>query len=385
MAYIYLDSAATTAVSKRAIAAMNEAAALEGNPSSIHGAGLEAAKCLSNARSQLLKALDIRRPREMSLFFTSCGSEANNTVFFGAAGAKARNKGRRIVLSDSEHPSASRCADRLEEEGYKVTRLSTKGGVIDEQELREAVKDAFLLSIMAVNNETGACYDIQRLFAVAKEENSEIMTHTDAVQGFLKIPLNVEKCGADCMSISSHKIHGPKGVGALLVKNELLKSKKLIPFLTGGGQEQGFRAGTENLTGIAAFGEAAEEGRELVETDRLHVSALKEALIRTLPDSVRVNRPQGEASPYIASLTLPGVRSETMLHFLSAKGICVSAGSACSASSGRVSRTLLAFGLPEKEADCTIRVSFSRNNTESDVVSLAAALTEGLGRLARMR
>ncbi|MBE6565277.1 MAG: cysteine desulfurase [Ruminococcaceae bacterium] len=385
MAYIYLDSAATTAMSERSIAAMNKAALLAGNPSSIHKAGLEAASLLSSARSQLMGALGIRRPRETTLLFTSCGSEANNTVFFGSAYAKARNKGRRIVLTDSEHPSAARCADRLESEGYRVTRLSTKGGVIDERELREAVKDAFLLSLMAVNNETGAVYDIQRLFSIAKEENADIITHTDGVQAFLKIPLSFDSCGADCMSISSHKIHGPKGVGALVVKNQLLKAKKLIPFLCGGGQEGGFRAGTENLTGIAAFGEAAEEGKALFDQTRAHAVLLKEALCEALPASVRVNHPKSEASPFIVSLTLPGVRSETMLHFLSAKGICVSAGSACSASSGRISSTLLAFGLPEKEADCTLRVSFSRTNTVQEIAELVNALNEGLSHLARTK
>lgn len=381
---IYLDASATTPVSPRVKEKMLSSLDLFGNPSSVHTAGAEAAKAIETARGQVLKAAGAKKRGESRLIFTSCGTEANNTVLFGAAHAKKRNAGGKIVITDSEHPSILRAADRLAEEGFRIEKLSTAGGKIDRDELIEKVKDAFLLSIMAVNNETGADYGVSELFAIAKGVNPSLITHTDAVQGFLKIPLSFDDESIDLMSVSGHKIHAPKGIGGLLVKQKRIRSGDLLPFLVGGGQEEGFRSGTENLPGILAFGEAAEEGSERFSEAVGRVSAIKDRILHALPEEIRPNLPE-KASPFLLNFTLPGIKSETMLRFLSAKGICVSAGSACSAKAGHVSNTLLAFGLTEREADSSLRVSFSRENTPEDADALLSALGEGLGRLARVR
>jgi cysteine desulfurase len=212
------------------------------------------------------------------------------------------------------------------------------------------------------------------------------VTHTDAVQGYLKCRFTPASLGADLVTISAHKVHGPKGVGALYINPALLKTKQITPWLLGGGQESGLRSGTENMPGIAAFGAAVDALYPRLDEHVAHMRALRERLVAGLIDlGIGVKQPSGECAPHIVNLTLPNIKSEVMLHFLDARGICVSSGSACSTHAKSVSRALLAFGSTEREADCSLRVSLCPDNTPEEVDLLLAALSEGLGSLIRIK
>ena len=384
---IYLDNSATTELSESAKIKMREAMDAYGNPSSRHAMGLEAKKILDNAREQVGRVLGLQRPNPENLIFTSCGSEANNTAILGAAYAKEKRRANKIITTDSEHPSVENTMRRLEADGFEVVRLTTRKGVIDEGEFLSVLDDRTLLvSAMLVNNETGALYDVKKLFSMAKRAFPNVITHCDAVQGFLKIPFNVKSLGADLISISAHKIHGPKGVGALYVSPDIIKQKKIIPYIIGGGQESGYRSGTENLIGIAGFGAAAEEEYSNFSANVAKITRLRDLCAeRAVSVGAKVNIPAGQRAPHVLSVTLPDIKSETMLNFLSAKEICISAGSACSSHSKNMSPTLLGFGLTPYEADCTVRVSFSRFNSESDVKAFALALGEGIDTIIRIK
>ena len=220
---IYLDNSATTEISAVAKEKMLEAMDVYGNPSSTHKAGMEARKIIDDAREKVAMALGAGRVGAENLIFTACGSESNNTAILGTAYAKEKRRANKIITTDSEHPSVENVMKKLEKDGFEVVRLSTKGGVINEQEFLTAVDEKTLLvSIMLVNNETGAVYDVKKLFSMAKRKNPEIVTHCDAVQGFLKIPFTPKTISADLVSISAHKIHGPKGVGALYISPEII-------------------------------------------------------------------------------------------------------------------------------------------------------------------
>ncbi len=380
---IYLDNSATTPLSPAVRAAMLDAMDCFGNPSSLHSAGLAAQKRIQSAREAVTAALGIRSKTAYRLLFTSSGSEANNQILFGCLSAKKFRQPPRIVTTDSEHPSLLAPLAVLEKQGVEVIRLSTRGGALSLEELEEALTDnTLLLSLMTVNNETGALYDIQSAFALAKAKNPAIITHTDCVQGFLKVRFSPEKAGADAVTISAHKIHGPKGVGGLLVTQPLLTSKRLAPLLYGGGQEGGLRSGTENTIGIAGFGKAAEEGAAALPAFLERMPLLRKIFIAALPAEVRVNTPKNGA-PHILSITLPGIRSETMLHFLSAAGIFVSSGSACSSNKKEANYVLPAFGLSSAEADSTLRISLSNNTTEEELLFTAEKIREGLSLLVR--
>lgn len=380
---IYLDNSATTPLSPAVRAAMLDAMDCFGNPSSLHSAGLAAQKRIQSAREAVTAALGIRSKTAYRLLFTSSGSEANNQILFGCLSAKKFRQPPRIVTTDSEHPSLLAPLAVLEKQGVEVIRLSTRGGALSLEELEEALTDnTLLLSLMTVNNETGALYDIQSAFALAKAKNPAIITHTDCVQGFLKVRFSPEKAGADAVTISAHKIHGPKGVGGLLVAQPLLTSKRLAPLLYGGGQEGGLRSGTENTIGIAGFGKAAEEGAAALPAFLERMPLLRKIFIAALPAEVRVNTPKNGA-PHILSITLPGIRSETMLHFLSAAGIFVSSGSACSSNKKEANYVLPAFGLSSAEADSTLRISLSNNTTEEELLFTAEKIREGLSLLVR--
>ena len=266
-------------------------------------------------------------------------------------------------------------------------RIPTRGGELDFDRYAAALNDkTFLVSIMTVNNETGAMYDIKRAFTMAKNRNPDIVTHTDAVQGYLKCRLTPKSVKADLVTVSAHKIHGPKGVGALYVSRDSLRRRDIVPLLLGGGQESGFRSGTENVIGIAGFGQAAAEGYANLEEHLGKLSSLRELTLKKLSDlPLRANLPAGKCAPHILNYTLPDIRSETMLHALSARGICISNGSACSSHSHHQSEALTAFGLSPAKIECSIRISFSVYNTLADVEALAAALGEELERLVRRR
>ena len=383
---IYLDNSATTVLCDEARAWMAEAMDAYGNPSSLHTAGLAAHALLEKSRAALAQALGIRRPVPGQLLFTACGTEANNTALLGGIYSKKRRTANRVITTDSEHPSVARVMDFLEKRGFDVVRLHTAGGVIDLDEAQTAMQEAtpLAVSVMLVNNETGARYDVESLFAMAKRYNPDAITHCDAVQGLYKCHFSPERLHADFVSVSAHKIHGPKGVGALYVSPEILRARRLVPYLMGGGQESGFRSGTENMIGIAGFAGALKAGLSTLDADIGTMEDLRTyAAERLEAIGLHCNLPRGAHAPHILSVTLPSIRSETMLHALSGEGICVSAGSACSARSNKTSGTLLAFGLTPEQADSTLRISFCAQNTRAQVDALVDALAAGINRLVR--
>ena len=383
---IYFDNSATTALSSGTKAKMTEVMDIYGNPSSTHKAGMEARRVIDEAREKVAAALGAGRVNVENLIFTSAGSEANNTAILGVAYAKEKRRANKIITTNSEHSSVEKVMKKLEKDGFEIVRLSTKSGRIDEDEFLSALDDKTLLvSMMLVNNETGAAYDIKKLFAIAKRRNPEIVTHCDAVQGFMKIPFTPKSLCADLVSVSAHKIHGPKGVGALYISPEIIKAKKILPYILGGGQEGGYRSGTENIIGIAGFGAAAEEQKISFSKNIAAITAMRDRCEQIVREAgARPNIPSGARAPHVLSVTLPSIKSETMLNHLSGKGICISAGSACSAHAKNMSSTLLGFGLTPHEADCTVRISFSEYNTEEELCEFTRAFKEGIDTLVRI-
>lgn len=385
---IYLDNSATTPLSDAAKTALLHAAEIYGNPSSLHSAGQEAERLINCAREQLLRGFGLRpRQKDGVLIFTSCGTESTSMALFGTAHAKTRRTANRILTTDSEHSSVRKSLDRLAEEGFEIVRIPTPGGVPDASALDAALdKPIFLATFMLVNNETGAIYPVSEMFRAIKSRYPDVITHCDAVQGFMKVPFTPATLGADLISVSGHKLHSPKGIGALYVSERLIREKKIIPFLVGGGQENGWRSGTENVIGIASFGASVEDLRIRADSRREHMLALRAyAEERLSPLELRINRPKGDYAPHIINLTLPSIKSETMLHALSADGIYVSSGSACSSHSAQPSGALVAFGLTPKEADCSLRISLSDYSTESDIDALCASLEKNLKKLVRIK
>ncbi len=366
---------------------MTQAMGVYGNPSSLHSVGLAAQRLLDEARSQVASALGVRTLKPGQLIFTASGTEATNLAICGCAYAKTRRGTPKIVTTDSEHAATENTLRNLEADGFHVVRISTRGGVLDMSQLeRELDSDTVMVTMMLVNNETGARYDLAKVFSMAKQKNPQVITHCDAVQGFLKYKFTPATLGADLISISAHKIHGPKGVGALYVSADILKQRKLIPVLVGGGQEFGFRSGTENVIGIAGFGAAVRKGFASMDDDIAHMTALREyAILKLSFLDVRLNVPLGATAPHIINFTLPNIKSETMLHYLSSEGVFVSSGSACSSHSHAPSRALTAFGLNAHDADCSIRVSLSAQNTEADIDALVEHLHNGLCALIRVK
>ena len=253
---------------------------------------------------------------------------------------------------------------------------------------KELTPDVILVTVMMVNNETGAVYDLPRVGRMIKERCKDAFFHVDATQGYMKLPFTMSAIGADMLTVSAHKIEGPKGVGALVVGDNVLKGRGLSPIVYGGGQEMALRSGTENVPAIAAFGAAAEVMHKSCKDNVQHLAMLRSLFIERLAEDalsdIKPTLPPRYA-PHIINITLPGIKSETMLHFLSQSNIYVSSGSACSSNGGHKSSALIAYGHSEKEADSSIRISFSRHNTPEDVHALADALADGLTRLARIR
>lgn len=375
---LYFDNSATTKPYDSVIDVMSDAMReYWGNPSSLHTKGYEAEKKLAEARRVILDSLNVRDPHA-ELFFTSGGTEADNLALLGTMHAKPRNRGKRIITTKSEHPAILNTARQLEADGYDVVYLSCRGGKVDMNEYMAALdKNTVMVSIMTVNNETGAVYDIKKLFGMAKAFSADIVTHTDAVQAYMKLRLSPEALKCDMMTLSGHKIHGPKGIGALYVSSECMKKRTLSPHTFGGGQEKGFRSGTENLPAILGFAEAAGVG-----IYPGSVGELREYIINNLPSEIRANIP-AVAAPHILNITLPDIRSETMLHFLSSKGIYVSSGSACSSNSGHSNYVLPDFGLSDREADHSVRISLDPSLTRDDADKLTEALSEGVATLVR--
>lgn len=388
MREIYLDNSATTALCDEAKQSMLAAMECYGNPSSLHKKGFEASKLLLEARNRVLASLFVRGEKPENLIFTASGTEADNLALLGVAYAKAR-RANRIITTDSEHSAVENSLKALEADRFEVVRISTLGGVIDFEQFKNAVnKNTLLVTMMHVNNETGALYDIKKCFKYAKEVNPDVVTHTDAVQSYMKVKVSPTDLCVDLITVSAHKIHGPKGVGALYVSPEVIKKKQLSPIIYGGGQESAFRSGTENVLGIVGFGAAAERGLKNLSKDVSKMRELRSYALERLAElDVRVNLPYGECAPHIINITLPNIKSETMLHHLSANGIYVSSGSACHSNSGmrKVSRALRAFGLSDFDADCSLRISLCAENTKEDIDELISALGDGISRLVKIK
>ena len=373
---IYFDNAATTKVSdnaaKKAFEVMTE---FYGNPSSVHDFGYEAEKLLKEARKTILSKLG-SIDRNDDFIFTSCGTEANNLAIFGALGAR-KHGGKTVFFSDSEHASVYAISKELEKNGYNVRYIPTKNGSLDLDFCKNNfTKDTVLISCMYANNETGAVYDINALDSLRKKLCPEAVLHTDAVQAFCKTEKPLCRCGADLISISGHKVHAPKGSGGLFIKAKT----RITPLFFGGGQEKDIRPGTEALPAICAFAQAVLETDE--KSNIKTVAQVRDRLVLMLSEKlaqVKINVPEN-FSPFILSLTLPGIKSEVMLRYLSAKGIYVSAGSACT-SKHRENRVLSAFGLDFKNADCTIRLSFCEYNTKDEADEFVKALSDGISSL----
>ena len=363
----YLDNAATTQVcpeaAQAALAAMTE---VYGNPSSTHTKGREAKKLLEGSRAQVAAALGCA-PEE--LVFTSCGSESDNWALLGGAEAMKR-RGRHVLSSAVEHDAVRKSLDELEARGFEVTRLRPeKDGSVSAEAVAAALReDTILVSLMLVNNETSAVTDISAVSRALKAAGSAALLHTDAVQGFGKLAFTPKTLGADLVSISGHKIHAPKGIGALYIRGGL----RLKPFILGGGQENGRRAGTEALPQIAAFGAAAELAKRGLAENAARMEALRAEAVERLRPAVPELVLIGGGAPHILSLSLPGWRSEVLMNFLEARGVYVSRSSACK--KGARSHVLEAMGLPAAVIDGALRVGLSRYTTREDI----AALCDGL-------
>ena len=365
--YLYFDSAATAKPCREALAAVARACEEFGNPSSLHGAGLAAKHLLDEARGRVARAL---RCTPEELVFTGSGTEANNTTIFGLAALREK-KSKKVITTDSEHPSVEECMKVLETRGFKVVRLSTKGGVLDLDQLKAELKEpAAFLSIMRANNETGAVYDLGAVRKLLTEAGSDAPLHCDDVQGFLKVPFDKPTAFCDLLTVSGHKIGGVKGVGALYIR----KGIRIAPYIYGGGQENGLRSGTENVAAIAAFGAAAEARSS--DRERLaYIGSLRDYVEQTLTEAGIVCHVPPVHLPNLLHISVPGVPGSWVLNSLSAKGICVSQGSACSAKK-KGSRVLTAYGLPEDEVLSSLRISFSEDNTKEECAALCTALAE---------
>jgi len=386
---IYLDNAATTKMRPESMAEYIRVSENEwGNPSSLHSFGNDAERILTASKKTILYTLGAK---DAELVFTSSGTEANNLAILGHALSKDRYKnGAKIITTLGEHASVSSPVNELKRRGYKIAAISTKNGEIDMDELmRELSSDVILVSVMMVNNETGAVYNIPAVKKAIKAKCPNALFHVDATQGYMKIPFTVTGIGADLITVSSHKIEGPKGVGALIIDKDVIKKRDLAPVIFGGGQGLGLRSGTENVPAIAAFAEAARLAHSELSESIAKMNSLRDMLINKISEDERLSEismtlPKHHA-PHILNLTLPSIKSETMLHYLSSEGIYVSSGSACSSNSSHLSSALIAYGRSEAEADCSIRVSFSHSNTENDVSALTEALAKGLSKLVRIR
>lgn len=372
---IYFDNAATTKPCEESNRAMLKALNEKwGNPSSLHKMGIEAQEVAENSRKAIAAALGCESE---CVYFTSGATESNNTAVLGAAKAHGKRR-RKIVTTSVEHPSVSEAMKLLEANGYEIVRVNARSdGEYCFEDFIDAVDDnTCLVSCMLVNNENGLIMPVKKAFNSIKRLYPHIITHTDAVQGFLKTPFKASELNADLISLSAHKIQGPKGVGALYIKKDV----RISPHIIGGGQENKKRSGTENIPAIAGFGAAVRVNMANANENAAKAQELKSALFRSLMrlDGVSFNSGTEDSSPYIANFSVMGVRSEIMLHYLEEKDIFVSSGSACS--KGAKSSVLKGFGLSDDRIDSALRVSFCAENTVGEVKVLCAAIADGIAR-----
>lgn len=374
---IYFDNAATTKIIPEVREIMLETMDEEyGNPSSVHLKGIGAEKYIRYAKNIISKQL---KCEAKEIVFTSGGTESNNLGLIGIALANKR-AGNHIITTGIEHASVYNPVLYLEEMGFRVTFLKVdRAGKVDFEDLKRALcEDTILVSTMAVNNEIGTVEPVEEIAKIIKEYNKDIIYHVDAVQAFGKMPIYPKRIGIDALSMSGHKIHGPKGSGALFVDSHV----KIKPILHGGGQERGKRSGTENTAAIAGMGKAAEIVYGRLEENRKIMQKVKRALIKGATAIEGVTDNSGEA-PHIASLSFRGVKSEVLLHALENKGIYVSAGSACSSNHPAVSGVLKAIGLEQDLLESTLRFSFCEYNTIEEAEYTVEVLKEILPMLRR--
>lgn len=376
MEKIYLDNAATTRVCESAVErmlyVMTEA---YGNPSSLHSMGFEAEREMTAAREAIAGSLSVS-PAEV--YFTSGGTEANNIALFGAVKRNGR-RGKHIVTTAVEHPSVLRVMEQLEQEGYAVEYLmpNSSGRISAEQVEQAITSDTILVSMMMVNNETGVYMPVEAAANAIRRSKSSALLHVDAVQAYGKLPIKPARMGIDLMSVSSHKIHGPKGAGALYIAGQ-----RSFPARTfGGGQEKGVRPGTEPLPAIAGFGAAVRAMPNHKEL-KAHFEGLRAALREQLSqlNEVVIHSPE-DAMPYVLSFSVPGIKAETLLHFLASQNIFVSSGSACS--KAKPSHVLTAMGLAPALVESSLRASFSRFTTLDEINAFAAVLKQGMEQLVK--
>ena len=378
---VYLDNSATTRTFPEVAELMSKIMCEDyGNPSSMHNKGVQADRYVRYGRETLAKILKVN---EKEIYFTSGGTESDNLALIGCAMANYR-AGKHLITTKIEHPAILQTMHYLEDQGFEVTYLSVDDkGQISLQELQNAMrKDTILVSIMHTNNEIGAVEPIAEAGRLIKSTNPSTLFHVDAVQGFGKYRIYPKRMGIDLLSVSGHKIHGPKGVGFLYIGEKV----KIHNIIYGGGQQKNLRSGTENVPGIAGMAKAAEMLYNHLEEDAERLYSLKDYFcegLRKIPD-IRINNPEGmEGAPHIVSLSVAGVRSEVLLHALEDKGIYVSAGSACASNKHTVSATLSAMGIDQQLLDCTLRFSFSIFTTKEELDYTLKCLGEILPMLRR--
>lgn len=374
---IYLDNAATTKPSENAVKAMLSAAELFGNPSSLYRLGLDSEKLIKNSRETIAKMLGAESKH---IYFTSGGTEANNTALFGEA--RGRGKlGKHIITTSIEHPSVLETAHQLEKEGFEVTYLGVGAdGRIDINEFEKSLRpDTILVSVMHVNNETGVIQPVDRLKSIMRQKSPNAVLHCDCVQSFGKLDVKPKLWGADLISISAHKIHGFKGSGALYVNDT-----KFRPIIYGGEQQNGVRPGTENVGGIASFGAAAAEC-DCDNTKLLKLRTLLKTKLTEKTENIKINGSDEYNSGSVLNVSFIGIKAEILLHALEARGIYVSTGSACSSHKPQPSHVLTAMGLDNREIGGAVRFSFDNGITEEDIEFTANAAAEETAKLRRYR
>lgn len=361
----YLDNSATTRCSDAATKMMVDLLTEDyGNPSSLHMKGVVAENFVNGAKKKIAKTL---KAQEKEIVFTSGGTESNNLAIIGSAMANKR-AGMHVITTAIEHASVSNPMAYLEEQGFEVTYLSVDAdGIISLEELEHAIRpDTILVSLMQINNEIGAIEPIEEAGRIIKAVNPATLFHVDAIQSYGKLRIVPKKMNIDLLSVSGHKIHGPKGTGFLYIKDKT----KIKPILFGGGQQKGMRSGTENVPGIAGLGVAAEEIYTDFDEKIDHLYELKEHFVQevTKLDGVTVNGKTGRNSaPHVVSVSIQGVRAEVILHTLEDRGIYVSAGSACSSNKPAISHTLKSIGIKNDLLDSTVRFSFSIHTTMEEI------------------
>ena len=367
---IYLDNSATTKPCAEAVAAMTAALTENwGNPSALYSFGIDMARQLRMARSQVAAAMGAEPDR---VFFTSGGTEADNWALFSAARRFGKKK-KHIITTAVEHHAILHAMKELEVQGFEVTYLQPdREGRVTQEDLKAALRpDTFLVSIMMVNNESGAVMPIGQMAKLVHKRNPDAIFHTDAVQGFLKVPFQARTLGADLISVSSHKVHGPKGAGALYIAPRL---RSYPPLLVGGGQESGLRSGTEGTPAIFGFAAACAAGAKTFREDTAREKELLDYAIGSIRGMEGIVINGAHEAPHILSLSVPGVPTQNTLNLLQEDGICISAGSACA--KGHRSHVLSAMNLPPEVIDGAFRVSLSRETTREEIDILLKALQE---------